>query len=148
MSRSSLPPRLDNSNYTWRRVQIMQLFVMQFSLPSRHSIPLWFKYCPQHPASYAPKSNAYIDWATATCRRNSVPTFTDGEVSRGQRGGSFTAVNLSFLDRSRYFLSSSSSFILTRAGWTPFQTHCHSENLAAPEIETGTSGSAARKSDH
>jgi hypothetical protein len=33
------------------------------------------------------------------------------------------------------FLSSSSSFILTRAEWTPFQTHCYSENLAAPGIE-------------
>jgi hypothetical protein len=35
-------------------------------------------------------------------------------VSRGQSGGSPTVVNLSFLGRSRYFLSSSSSFILTR----------------------------------
>jgi hypothetical protein len=34
------------------------------------------------------------------------------------------------------------------AEWTPFQTHYYSENLAAPEIEPGTSGSAARKSDH
>jgi hypothetical protein len=33
---------------------------------------------------------------------------------RGQRGGSPTVVNLSFLDRSRYFLSSSSSFIFRR----------------------------------
>jgi hypothetical protein len=46
------------------------------------------------------------------------------------------------------FLSSSSSFILTGAEWTPFQTHCYSENLVAPEIEPGTSGSAGRKSDH
>jgi hypothetical protein len=30
-------------------------------------------------------------------------TFVDGGVSRGQRGGSPTVVNLSFLDRSRYF---------------------------------------------
>jgi hypothetical protein len=36
-------------------------------------------------------------------------------MSRGQRGGSPTAVNLSFLDRSLYlFLSNSSSVILTR----------------------------------
>jgi hypothetical protein len=40
------------------------------------------------------------------------------------------------------FLSSSSSFILTRAEWTPFQTHCYSENLLAPGIEPETSGSA------
>jgi hypothetical protein len=45
----------------------------------------------------------YTDWATATCRRNLVPTFVDRGVSRGQRGGSFTVVNLSFLDRNRYF---------------------------------------------
>jgi hypothetical protein len=32
-----------------------------------------------------------------------VPTFADREVSRGQRGGYPTVVNLSFLDRSRYF---------------------------------------------
>jgi hypothetical protein len=32
-----------------------------------------------------------------------VPTFADREVSRGQRGGSPTVVNLSFLGRSRYF---------------------------------------------
>jgi hypothetical protein len=30
----------------------------------------------------------YTDWATATCRRNLVPTFVDRGVSRGQRGGS------------------------------------------------------------
>jgi hypothetical protein len=45
-------------------------------------------------------------------------------------------------------LSTSSSFILTRAEWTPFQTHCYSEIMAAPEIEPGTSESVARKSDH
>jgi hypothetical protein len=52
---------------------------------------------------------------TAAGRRILVPTFADRGVSRGQRGGSPTAVNLSFLDRNRYcFLSSSSSFMLTR----------------------------------
>jgi hypothetical protein len=45
------------------------------------------------------------------------------------------------------FHSSSSSFPLTRAEWTPFQTHCYAENLVSPEIELGTSGSAARNSD-
>jgi hypothetical protein len=40
MSRPPHPPRLYNSNYTWRRVQIMKLFVMQLSPPSRHYIPL------------------------------------------------------------------------------------------------------------
>jgi hypothetical protein len=69
-------------------------------------------------------------------------------MSRAQRGGSLTVVDLSFLDRSRYFLSSSSTFILTRTEWIPFQTHYYSENLTAPGIEPGTSGSAARNSDH
>jgi hypothetical protein len=46
------------------------------------------------------------------------------------------------------FLSSSSSFILTRAEWIPFETHCYSENFVTPEIEPGTSGLAARNSDH
>jgi hypothetical protein len=32
-----------------------------------------------------------------------VPTFVDRGLSRGQRGGSLTVVNLSFLGRSRYF---------------------------------------------
>jgi hypothetical protein len=45
----------------------------------------------------------YTDWATATCRQNLVPTFVDRGVSRSQRGGSPTVINLSFLDRSRYF---------------------------------------------
>jgi hypothetical protein len=49
-----------------------------------------------------PRAN-YTDWATAICRRNLVSTFVDKGVSRGQRGGSPTVVNLSFLDRSRYF---------------------------------------------
>jgi hypothetical protein len=40
---------------------------------------------------------------TAACRRNLVPTFVDRGVSRIQRGGSPTVVNLSFLDWSRYF---------------------------------------------
>jgi hypothetical protein len=37
------------------------------------------------------------------CRRNLVPAFVDRRVSRGQRGGSPTVVNISFLDRSRDF---------------------------------------------
>jgi hypothetical protein len=50
----------------------------------------------------SPQAN-YTDWATATCRRNLGPTFVDRGVSRGQRGGSPTVVNLSFLDRNRHF---------------------------------------------
>jgi hypothetical protein len=76
-----------------------------------------------------------------------VPTFTDREVSRDQRSGYLAVVNLSFLERSRYFFSSSSSIILTMDEWTPFETHCYSENMAAPGIDPATFGSAARKSD-
>jgi hypothetical protein len=38
MTRPSHPPRLDYSNYTWPRVQITKLLVMQFFsiLPSPH----------------------------------------------------------------------------------------------------------------
>jgi hypothetical protein len=50
---------------------------------------------------------------------------------------------LSFLDRSRYF-----SFYPHEAEWTEFQTHYFSQNLEEPRIELGTSGSAARNSDH
>jgi hypothetical protein len=32
--------------------------------------------------------------------------------------------------------------------WTRFQTHYFSENLVAPGIEPGTSGSVARNFDH
>jgi hypothetical protein len=50
----------------------------------------------------SPQAN-YTDWANVPCRRNLVPTFVDRGVSRGQRGGSPAVVNLSFLDRNRYF---------------------------------------------
>jgi hypothetical protein len=39
MSRLPHPPRLYNSNYTWRRVQIMKLLVMQFSPLSHQFAP-------------------------------------------------------------------------------------------------------------
>jgi hypothetical protein len=52
--------------------------------------------------AFSPQAK-YADLATATCLRNLVLTFADRGVSRGQRGGSTTVINLSFLDRSRYF---------------------------------------------
>jgi hypothetical protein len=52
----------------------------------------------------SPQAN-YTDWSTATCQRNLVPTSVDRGVSRGQRGRFPTAINLSFLDQSRYFSS-------------------------------------------
>jgi hypothetical protein len=44
----SHPPWLENSNYTWQRVQAMKLLIMQFSPTSRHFISLQSKYSPQH----------------------------------------------------------------------------------------------------
>jgi hypothetical protein len=43
--------------------------------------------------AFSPQAN-YTDWATATCRRNLMPTSVDKGMSRGQRGGSPTVVNL------------------------------------------------------
>jgi hypothetical protein len=41
----------------------------------------------------SPQAN-YTDSSTATCRRNLVSTFVDRGMTRGQRGGSPTVVNL------------------------------------------------------
>jgi hypothetical protein len=49
-----------------------------------------------------PQAN-YTDWTTVTCRGNLVSTFVDRGVSRDQRGGPPTVVNLSFLDLNRNF---------------------------------------------
>jgi hypothetical protein len=95
----------------------------------------------------SPQAN-YTDWATATCRRNLVPTFSDRRLSRDHRGGSPTVVNLSYLDRNHQFSFKQLLICQHEAEWTPFQTHCYSENLVAPGIEPRTSGLAARKSDH
>jgi hypothetical protein len=43
--------------------------------------------------AFRPRAN-YTDWSTATCWRNLVSTFVDRGVSRGQRCGSPTVVNL------------------------------------------------------
>jgi hypothetical protein len=59
----------------------------------------------------SPRAN-YTDWTTATCRWNLVPTFVDRGVSRGQRGGSPTVVNLTFLDRTN------SSYRSCKCCWT------------------------------
>jgi hypothetical protein len=71
------------------------------------------------------------------------PTFVDRGVSRGQRSGSPTVVNLSVLDRSRYFSFKWLFIYRPEAEWISFQTHCNAENLVAPGIEHGTSEFAA-----
>jgi hypothetical protein len=58
-----------------------------------------------------------------------------------------TAVNLSFLRRSRYFFKYLLNYTY-EAEWAPLLTHCSSQTLLAPEIEPGTSESVARNSDH
>jgi hypothetical protein len=57
------------------------------------------------------------------------------------------AVNVGFIDQRRYFSIQLLSYP-HEAEWTPYQTHYYQENLVAPGIESGTSGSAARNSDH
>jgi hypothetical protein len=62
-----------------------------------------YKYLQQtNFVAFSPQAN-YTDWATATCWRNLVQTFADRGVSRGQRDGFPTVVNLRFLDWSSYF---------------------------------------------
>jgi hypothetical protein len=65
-------------------------------------------------------------------------------VSAADPQRSFISV---FLTGAVTFISSSSSFLLTRSDWIPSQIHCYSENLVAPGIKPGTSGTAARNSD-
>jgi hypothetical protein len=71
---------------------------------------------------FSPQAN-YTEWATATCWRNLVPTlWIEGSsvVSAAVPPRSLISV---FQTGAATFLSTSSSFILTRAECTPFQTH-------------------------
>jgi hypothetical protein len=52
--------------------------------------------------AFSPQVN-YTSWATTTGWQILLPTFVDSKVSRGQCGGTPTAVNLSFLVWSCYF---------------------------------------------
>jgi hypothetical protein len=63
----------------------------------------------------SPQAN-YTDWATGIGRWILMPTFSDRVVSRCQRGGTPTAVNLSFLDHSRYFFFQIAPHLCSR-GW-------------------------------
>jgi hypothetical protein len=58
------------------------------------------------------------------------------------------AVNLSFLDRSRYFFFKGSPHYPNKTEWTWLQIHYNSQILTTLGIVPGTSGSAARNSDH
>jgi hypothetical protein len=59
-----------------------------------------------------------------------------------------TDVNFGFLTGAATFPFKQLLNYLHEAEWTSFQTHYFSENLVAPGIEPGTSGSVARNSDH
>jgi hypothetical protein len=54
MPHPSHPPRLDHSNYSWRRVQITKFLVMQFPPSSRHFIPPQSEFPPRRPG-FLPK---------------------------------------------------------------------------------------------
>jgi hypothetical protein len=49
-------PRVDHCNYTWWRVQVMKLLIMQSSPTSHHFISLQSKYSPQHTVLKQPQS--------------------------------------------------------------------------------------------
>jgi hypothetical protein len=70
MPRRTNSLRLDNSNYTWRRVQIMQLHLRTFPhLPNNHpSIVQIFSLasCSQTPSVYAPPLMLEINFYTHT----------------------------------------------------------------------------------
>jgi hypothetical protein len=55
-----------------------------------------------------------------------------------------TAVNLGFINGSRYFFIQ----VAHEAEWTSLQTPYFSEKLVGPGNEPGTSGFVARNSDH
>jgi hypothetical protein len=94
---------------------IIHCYIMQVQLLHRwqhQSRKLWIRLARRQPPPqmkqtiklHGPEStNELHRLTTAPCRRNLVPTFVDRGASRGQRGGSPPVVNLSFLDRSRYF---------------------------------------------
>jgi hypothetical protein len=84
--------------------------------------------------AFSPQAN-YTNRATTTRRQILVPNFVDRGVLRGQRGGTPTVVNLSFLDRGRFFFFQ----VAHEAEWTLLQTHCYSENLIVLGIKSGTS---------
>jgi hypothetical protein len=64
----------------------------------------------QTPRSFSPQANL-TDWATATGRLISVPTFVVRGVLCGQRGGAPVVVDISFLDRGRYFFYQVSPYL-------------------------------------
>jgi hypothetical protein len=63
------PPWHIHSNYTWQRMQVMKLFIMQFSPNSRHFISLRSIYFSQNTFLKHPKF-MFLTW----CQRQSFKT--------------------------------------------------------------------------
>jgi hypothetical protein len=69
-----------------------------------------------------------------------VPTFVDRGVSRGQRGGSPTVVNLSFLDRNKIgivdlFMADGKSFIYSKNNKGPKTELCGTPCLILDQFD-------------
>jgi hypothetical protein len=90
-----------------------EVFILNLKVLAKNNIPLvprgstgaaeYINHTKKEtPRRFSLQAN-YTDGTTAAGRGILVPTFADRGVSRGQRGGTPTAVNLSFIDRSRYF---------------------------------------------
>jgi hypothetical protein len=68
----------------------LELYASNFGITKLKRNYIW-EYNKNNTVALSPRAN-YTDWATATCRRNLVPTVVDRGVSRGQRGESPTVV--------------------------------------------------------
>jgi hypothetical protein len=78
---------------------------------------------------------------------NLVSTFADKECRVVSAADPLRQYSRLSRPESLLFLQSS-SYCTHEAEWTPFRTHYLSENLIAPGMEPGTSGSVAKNSDH
>jgi hypothetical protein len=89
-------PKYNNRNRSKSHIKTVASHLWSTAHHSQYNIK------KQNSVAFSPKES-YTDWATATGRWILVPTFVECGISRGQRGRTPTAVNLNFLDRSRYF---------------------------------------------
>jgi hypothetical protein len=97
--------QIKRGRWTMSRVvtaMLLNIILTFFPTSLRRVLLYWCKQKEQIPWAFSPQA-IYTDWTTETGRRNLVPTFVNRGMSRGQSGGSHTAVNLSFICRSRYF---------------------------------------------
>jgi hypothetical protein len=106
--RPSHPPRLDYSNNTWQRAQIMKLFIMQFS-PGLMSILIercfwtrrrklkepWYKCfvnCTRRPEKWVLTSVDITCYKARVFRRDSPPTRSRSTGSGGESSSMLTSV--------------------------------------------------------